>query len=172
MATEKNATLYNMTHKRRGRALIFNHETFQVPEENLPTRKGTDEDAKSMKESLENLNFDVETYKDLKYDTLMQHIAEAAAFDHTDYDCFVMVVLSHGDVDNADCILAKNRMDNANIKQYSPFCKNTIDILYACDKPYMVEELFTPFAAHLCTTLAGASLHSIIYCNTLNFFYF
>lgn len=50
---------YNMSHKRRGMALIFNHETFEM---DLP-RKGTNSDRDRLKDTLASLDFDVNVYE-------------------------------------------------------------------------------------------------------------
>lgn len=50
---------YNMSHKRRGMALIFNHATFLI---NSP-RKGTNLDRDRLKDTLASLDFDVNVYE-------------------------------------------------------------------------------------------------------------
>lgn len=129
MSTEQYDTHYNMMHKSRGHALIFNHEIFKVGL-NLSTRTGTNKDAHSMALRLNELDFEATVYQDLEYDVLMQHVMKAAKLNHTDYDCFVIVVLTHGDV----------------------------DVVYARDQAYKIEDLWSPFSADLCTTLAGTFL--------------
>ncbi|XP_039277593.1 basic helix-loop-helix transcription factor amos-like isoform X2 [Nilaparvata lugens] len=83
---EANAT-YNMNHKARGSAIIFNHEHFL---ENLDQRK-------------------------------------ASEVDHSEYDCFVVAILSHG--------------GNGYINAY--------------DHPYKPDILWTKFSADNCKTLVG-----------------
>lgn len=51
----------------------------------------------------------------------------AAETDHTDYDCFLLAVLSHGEM----------------------------NMLYAKDVPYKPDELWKPFTSDRCPTLAG-----------------
>lgn len=129
MSTGRNATHYNMNHKNRGMALIFNHEDFH-PKTLLRKRTGTNYDADSLANILNDLGFDVTVHRDLEYERLMQYVANAATFDHTDYDCFVMVVLTHGGKES---------------------------ILYSSDKSYKFHNLWKPFSANLCTSLAGTS---------------
>lgn len=62
------ATHYKMTHGRRGIAIIFNHEHFNMP--NLKSRSGTQTDCQTFAERLKQLSFDVEVYNDLNYKDL------------------------------------------------------------------------------------------------------
>lgn len=128
MSTERNATHYNMHHKNRGIAIIFNHQVFEVG--GLRPRHGTNLDAECLEKRLTKLGFDVTVHQDLEYEKLRQHVMDAAKLNHTNYDCFVMFVLSHGEM----------------------------GILYARDRAYKPENLWSPFSADLCTTLAGTSL--------------
>lgn len=72
MPTERNAMEYNMNHKRRGQALIFNHEFYDIP--SLEPRKGTNVDCEKLKNALKNLDFDVKVHKDCKLRELYKHI--------------------------------------------------------------------------------------------------
>lgn len=54
---------YNMHHKSRGTALIFNHEKFNDP--GLGKRTGTVVDCVNLKQTFESLNFDVQIHNDL-----------------------------------------------------------------------------------------------------------
>lgn len=51
---------YKMNHKRRGIALIFNHETFNAFD--LSTRKGTSVDRDRLQKTFTDLGFDVKVY--------------------------------------------------------------------------------------------------------------
>jgi len=62
-STDKDAWYYNMHHKYRGKAIIFNHENFQVRD--LKSRAGTGLDCINLEVSLKNLGFDVTPYVDL-----------------------------------------------------------------------------------------------------------
>lgn len=126
MPVEKNAVYYNMNHKERGLALIFNHERFE-PRLNLKPRSGTEHDCKNLENSLKNLGFEVHVYSDLTNTELMEIINRAADDNHKARDCFIVAVLSHGEH----------------------------GILYARDSVYKPENLWTPFAADKCPTLAG-----------------
>lgn len=62
-STDKDAWYYNMNHKHRGKALIFNHEHFQIRD--LKSRSGTGSDCFNLETSLKRLGFDVTPYVDL-----------------------------------------------------------------------------------------------------------
>ncbi|XP_066254302.1 caspase-1-like [Euwallacea similis] len=125
MPVPKFATHYKMNHKKRGIALIFNHEVFECG--GLKSRAGTNEDSKNFKECLEWLGFDVHVFKDLNYVELEHQVRQAAAMDHSDHDCILIAVLSHGEM----------------------------GIVYAKDTPYKPDNLWAPFTADRCPTLAG-----------------
>lgn len=74
MPTERYASEYNMRHNKRGMAIIFNHEHFDIP--SLKSRTGTNVDCENLRHSLEYLQFDVIVYKDLRYADIHQKIEE------------------------------------------------------------------------------------------------
>lgn len=57
-----------MRHKYRGKAIIFNHENFQIRD--LKPRAGTALDCYNLEVSLKKLGFDVTPYVDLTLDDL------------------------------------------------------------------------------------------------------
>lgn len=59
---------YNMDHKYRGKAIIFNHEKFEMSD--LPPRVGTENDCRDLQFSLNNLGFEVTSYVDLTLNEL------------------------------------------------------------------------------------------------------
>ncbi|NXN03832.1 CASP6 protein, partial [Sylvia borin] len=93
------AVEYKMNHKRRGVALIFNHEHFYW-HLMLSDRRGTMKDRDNLKLSLTGLGFEVRLFDDLKVEDVKQKIKEASMDDHSDADCFVCVFLSHGEDDH------------------------------------------------------------------------
>nr|CAI5854553.1 unnamed protein product [Callosobruchus analis] len=125
MPVAKYATHYKMNHRKRGLAYIFNHEVFQCG--GLKSRSGTNEDFKNLKECLSSLGFDVHGFKDLNYQDIETRIREVSKLDHSDHDCLLIAVLSHGEM----------------------------GIVYAKDMPYKPDYLWTPFTADKCPTLAG-----------------
>ncbi|KAK9886758.1 hypothetical protein WA026_018410 [Henosepilachna vigintioctopunctata] len=125
MPVERDAVFYNMKHKKRGMALIFNHEYFDVA--GLKPRAGTSEDCTNLKKCLGNLDFDVQVFKDLKYQAIEGHIEQASKRDHSDHDCIVVSILSHGEQ----------------------------GIIYAKDTHYKPDVLWSYFTPDRCPTLAG-----------------
>lgn len=61
-STDKYALFYNMQHRYRGKALIFNHKDFKM---GLSSRNGTELDCSKLEVSLSKLGFDVESFLDL-----------------------------------------------------------------------------------------------------------
>jgi len=72
ISTDKDKWYYNMNHKHRGIALIFNHQNFEVGD--LKTRNGTEMDCFNLGSSLQKLGFDVTTYTDLTYKEMDEKI--------------------------------------------------------------------------------------------------
>lgn len=125
MPVAKYATHYKMDHKKRGLAYIFNHEVFECG--GLKARTGTNEDCKNLKECLTWLGFEVQIFKDLNYTDIEFQVRQAARLDHTHHDCFLVAVLSHGEM----------------------------GIIYAKDTPYKPDYLWSSFTADKCPSLAG-----------------
>ncbi|KAL1518240.1 hypothetical protein ABEB36_001892 [Hypothenemus hampei] len=125
MPVPKYATHYKMDHQKRGIALIFNHESFECG--GLRSRSGTNEDCKNFKDCLKSLGFDVQVFKDLNYMELDYQVKQVAAMDHSNHDCLLIAILSHGEM----------------------------GIVYAKDNPYKPDNLWSLFTADKCPTLAG-----------------
>ncbi|XP_074849554.1 caspase-6-like isoform X2 [Carettochelys insculpta] len=85
-----------MNHRRRGLALIFNHERFYW-HLTLPDRRGTHADRDNLKRSLTELGFEVRSFDDPKAEDVLRTIYEVSVDNHSDADCFVCVFLSHGE---------------------------------------------------------------------------
>ncbi|GJQ67828.1 putative caspase, interleukin-1 beta converting enzyme (ICE) homologues [Trypoxylus dichotomus] len=125
MSTQRNARYYKMDHKKRGLAIIFNHEFFEVP--GLKQRMYTQVDCRNLKLQLERLHFDVVVYNNLDHEDMHGKIIEASKVDYKNYDCFLLAVLSHGNK----------------------------GILFARDDGYEAEILWERFTADNVPTLAG-----------------
>ncbi|EDW16773.1 caspase [Drosophila mojavensis] len=125
MVTERHAAEYNMRHKNRGMAIIFNHEHFDVP--TLKSRAGTNVDCENLSRVLKQLDFDVSVYKDYRYQEIMSTIKYAASQDHTHNDCILVAILSHGEM----------------------------GYIYAKDTQYKLDNIWSHFTANHCPTLAG-----------------
>lgn len=90
------AEQYKMDHKRRGTALIFNHERF-FWHLALPERRGTNADRDNLTRRFSELGFEVKCFNDLRAEELLLKIHEVSTSSHVDADCFLCVFLSHGE---------------------------------------------------------------------------
>nr|CAD7460378.1 unnamed protein product [Timema tahoe] len=118
---DRDAEEYNMRHTHRGVALLFNHEL--IP--GMTARSGTDKDCKRLAHVLTELGFQVYIHHDLKYQQIMDVIAQVSGADHSDNDCLLVTVMTHGDP----------------------------GVLHSRDRKYQVRELWEPFT--VIPTLAG-----------------
>ena len=89
MPTEKDATHYNMSHRRRGKAYIFNHMDFD-PVQQLKARNGTNADRDNLRVCLRQLDFEVEVFNDLPVKDIDRVLENAALEDHSDADCVLV----------------------------------------------------------------------------------
>ncbi|GAA6078781.1 caspase-6-like isoform X1 [Tachysurus ichikawai] len=83
---------YEMNHKRRGLALIFNHEDFK----SLWERRGTKIDRDNLKQRFQALGFEVNIHDNKNKTEVLEEIRKAAEMDHADADCVVCIFLTHG----------------------------------------------------------------------------
>lgn len=123
---DRDSETYNMNHLKRGKAYIFNHEHF-IPNLRLKTRTGSAKDRDNLYLRLRNLDFEVSLFNDLTYSELTTEIIKLADDDHSERDCVVIALMSHGDD----------------------------GILYAKDEQYEPERLWSHFTSDQCPTLAG-----------------
>lgn len=91
-----------MNHKRRGKALIFSHETFAETTK-LSPRKGTKVDCKALGKALKRLRFDVDIYCDKPKDKILQIAEKVSRQDHSNSDCLLIAILTHGDDGDTLC---------------------------------------------------------------------
>ncbi|XP_036367182.1 caspase-1-like isoform X2 [Octopus sinensis] len=95
---------YDMTHKRRGVAYIFNNENFKRSE--LATRYGSSKDTEDFKKALIKLGFredDIKVYMDATVEEMRDALKQFGKNSHTDIDCFICAILSHGGPDDVIC---------------------------------------------------------------------
>ncbi|XP_011168465.1 caspase-1 [Solenopsis invicta] len=123
--TQRYAPYYNMNHSKRGLALIFNHEFFTVS--HLKPRCGTNVDCENLIITLKNLGFEVNDYHNLTHKDVVKQLERVAEMDHSEHDCLVVAVLSHGE----------------------------LGLLYAHDAAYKADSLWHYFTADRCQSLAG-----------------
>ncbi|KAH8409808.1 hypothetical protein KR222_008287 [Zaprionus bogoriensis] len=108
---------------RTGVALILNHKDVKGQKQ----RVGTERDRDDMQQSLLGFGFDVRSYNDLTFAEINDLLKEVAREDHSQNDCFVLVVMSHG---------AEGKV-------------------YAKDMSYPVERLWNPFLGDSCKSLVN-----------------
>ncbi|XP_064552624.1 caspase-like [Drosophila montana] len=125
MVTDRHAAEYNMRHKNRGMAIIFNHEHFEVP--TLKSRAGTNVDCENLSRVLKQLDFDVSVYKDCRYPEILSTIKYVSSQNHEHNDCILVAILSHGEM----------------------------GYIYAKDTQYKLDNIWSHFTANHCPTLAG-----------------
>lgn len=80
----------------RGQAVIINNENFHSST-GMNQRKGTRADEINLCKLFRKLAFDVKIFKDQTREGIKKVVHTAANTDHSKFDCFFMVFLSHGD---------------------------------------------------------------------------
>lgn len=125
MPVERYASQYNMSHGKRGLAIIFNHEHFDIM--SLKSRAGTNVDCEKLRDTLDRLHFEVTVHRDLCYSEIQQQIERLSKADHSDHDCLLISILSHGE----------------------------LGFIYAKDTHYKLESIWAYFTASRCPSLAG-----------------
>ncbi|XP_058831650.1 caspase-1-like [Topomyia yanbarensis] len=114
---------YDTTNKRRGVALVFCHMNFN----SMAKRNGTDKDRDDICSILYDLDFDVRVFDDLNRQRVLETLKEVSQEDHSDSDCLVVVVMSHGEQ----------------------------GVVYARDNKYNVDSLWKNFVGNACPSLIG-----------------
>ncbi|XP_031834431.1 caspase-1 [Nomia melanderi] len=123
--TERYATHYNMNHSKRGLAIIFNHEFFTIA--HLKPRSGTNVDCENLVNTLKNLGFEVNDFHNSTYRDIVRNLERVASMDHSQHDCLIVAILSHGE----------------------------LGLLYAHDTSYKPDSIWGHFTADKCPTLIG-----------------
>ncbi|XP_070158551.1 caspase-1 [Polyergus mexicanus] len=123
--TERYATHYKMNHSKRGIALIFNQEFFTTA--HLKRRFGTNVDCDNLINTLKNLGFEVNDVHNSTHGDIVKQLERVADMDHSDHDCLIIAVLSHGELGR----------------------------IFAYDTSYKADCLWQHFTADRCPTLAG-----------------
>lgn len=130
LTTPRDSLDYNMCHRSRGICLIIENETFALrgpSTRHLTKRIGSDVDRNQLVNLFDKLSFHVIVQRDLRVSGVREILRQVSHLDHTDSDCFVCIVLSHGEYGE----------------------------LYAHDQKYPIEMLFNPFLGDACPTLVG-----------------
>ncbi|KAI8776068.1 angiopoietin-4 [Biomphalaria glabrata] len=95
---EARAHRYSMKNPKKGIVLIFNNTNFHSS--SLPTRHGSDADEESMRKLFRVMDFeadDIRIRRDVSVNEMKRELAEVSRLDHTDYNCLVCFILSHGE---------------------------------------------------------------------------
>ncbi|XP_041700205.1 caspase-8 [Coregonus clupeaformis] len=87
---------YSMTGKKRGFCLIINNQDFRNSSQQLKEREGTHIDEKSLVSVFEWLGFETQTEPDCSREKILSLVVELSNRDHSQMDCLVCCVLSHG----------------------------------------------------------------------------
>lgn len=125
-ASQFTAECYNMNHKKRGKAVIFNNKTFD-PSTNMGQRLGTDVDAQNLFMLFSEIGFEVELKNDCLAHEMESLLVKVARENHENADCFACAILSHGEE----------------------------GYVYGRDRAIQIDCLVAPFKGHRCRSLAG-----------------
>jgi hypothetical protein len=91
---------YNMNHKKRGIALVINIRTYNPNPDKLKERVWSVRDVENLQFTLEYLEFDFKLCQNFTKSQIEHEIKEmASSVDHSNSDCFLCVVMSHGNED-------------------------------------------------------------------------
>ena len=90
--------VYKMTALPRGITLIVNNKLFDDHPEHgkQAIRHGSEEDVRQVQDLFKNLGFEVLTEENLTRQQLLEQLDSVAYKDHSDYDCFVLWLMTHG----------------------------------------------------------------------------
>ncbi|XP_015750874.1 PREDICTED: caspase-3-like [Acropora digitifera] len=80
-----------------GYVLVINN--VQFPGRRNPVRSGSDEDVQRLVDLFQDFRFEIRESRDLERRDMMILLRDTSARDFTNYDCFVCVILSHGEKD-------------------------------------------------------------------------
>ena len=124
----KDAREYDMNHRRRGRAFLFNRIDFHFPSP-CSKRNGAESDSDNLTRVLSALGFAVEEHVDKKIGEIESILTVVQRDDHSDADCLLVVMMTHGDEEG---------------------------FLYDSQSwKFEAKKLWAPFTPDLCPTLAG-----------------
>ncbi|XP_052823815.1 caspase-3-like [Octopus bimaculoides] len=92
-------TKYDMVRNKKNLALIINNVKFDKST-GMPERQGSDKDASAIKHTLESLHFQVINRTNLSVKSMEQIFWDISTRDYANYNCFVCVILTHGEDNN------------------------------------------------------------------------
>ncbi|XP_078615852.1 caspase-8-like isoform X3 [Branchiostoma floridae x Branchiostoma japonicum] len=89
---EEDMSSYDMSRAPRGVCVIINNIHF----EDMAERDGAEGDTDRLRETFDSLGFTVVTFRDLDHAKMVATMKDQGKADHSNYDCFVCVIMSHG----------------------------------------------------------------------------
>jgi caspase 7 len=93
-----NIDKYDMNNEKRGNALIINIKKYA--NNTHREREWSIRDVENLTNTLTNLDFDIKLSEDLTKQQLESVMQEQAMLDHRNSDCFLCVIMSHGNQEN------------------------------------------------------------------------
>uniref|UniRef100_A0A3Q1FKX0 Caspase-8 n=1 Tax=Acanthochromis polyacanthus TaxID=80966 RepID=A0A3Q1FKX0_9TELE len=120
------ADYYDLTHKPRGLCVVINNEDF--PGTGLSSRKGTQEDAKTLNKVFTDFGFDVKIRNNLTASDMRAEMQKLGERNFMNDDALVVCVLSHGE---NECVYGTD------------------------EQPVLLRDLTLPFKSGRAPTLAG-----------------
>ncbi|XP_042890410.1 caspase-1-like [Penaeus japonicus] len=130
MALGREDPFYNMSHQERGHALIFAYEDFCAQG---PSRRGfAKHDVDICSKAFRKLEFEVRIHWNLTKKMLLQTIMLESREDHSNRDCLVVVLMTHGGI-----------------------TEKGEEVVWTCDFEIRSSELWKYFKREKCPSLAG-----------------
>ncbi|ESO87340.1 hypothetical protein LOTGIDRAFT_210703 [Lottia gigantea] len=140
------ASLYKMNHPRRGKAVIINNVNFNT-QARLNRRKGSRQDSDSLADCLRGLNFTAEKHEDKTTGEISKIFEKVAAEDHSDADCLVVSLMSHGGKEG----ISGTDFNRRNFMQL----QDERDGNYRSAGVLELSDIIDPFKGDKCPTLVG-----------------
>ena len=95
-----NPSKYKMDHAKRGIALVININKYEPNPSKIKEREWSIKDVENLTKTLNYLEFDLELEENLKKSQIEQRLQQIASINHEHFDCFLCVVMSHGNDDS------------------------------------------------------------------------
>lgn len=123
-----------------------------LPNIELSNREGSDNDADKLEMLFERFDFDVQRHDDADHRKMQRVLTEASETDHTNYNCFILIILSHGE---QGCVYGvdgyKVSVSDIQAKFFAENCKTLankpkIIIIQACQGGKTMPVAYAPVA--------------------------
>ncbi|KAK3586131.1 hypothetical protein CHS0354_033255 [Potamilus streckersoni] len=128
---------YCFTHSKRGKALIFNNEYFKM----YSSRPGSSQDARNLSRVLQRLGFEVECLHNQTKSQMKRVLKKVSKEDHSDEDCILIAVLSHG--------------DQVEVEGETKSVIEKHDVVYATNGTLLTRDMVHLFTDDCCPSLIG-----------------